>query len=322
MQRRRAAPAPASACSRGTYRSTSPQGFRVTPTATATGNLSISGGWSLDCQARAPGSRSTIDGELLRPGLVLLDSSTSGGLLLVASLSIINGFSPGEQIAGGLTANPFVATDLDIEVEDNYFANNVADNQQQGFGGGLKSVADGTLLIRNNVFLRNHAERDGGAASLTCCGGLSAFVNNTVYANSADIGAPGDNGGVSLNGFGNCVWEVANNSLWGNEGLDLMLFTDDAILRYNNLDDLGGPEPPSSSTNNVDVDPQFFSPGILRLQRSSPMIDAGLNEPLTGLPVHAIDGAPRLIGPRVDIGAYEFDVLLANGFDAPFSIAP
>lgn len=44
-----------------------------------------------------------------------------------------------------------------------------------------------------------------------------------------------------------CTWEVANNILWGNEGIDLHLQTAGTVLRCNDLDDLGGSSPPASS---------------------------------------------------------------------------
>lgn len=61
--------------------------------------------------------------------------------------------------------------------------------------------------------------------------------------------------------------------------------------------------------------PQFGSATNLRPKRSSPLIDAGLNAPTGGLPGASFDGGPRLVGPRVDIGAYELDELLVDGFD-------
>lgn len=292
----------------GTYVSTSAQGFRAE--LSVTGDLEISGGWFAGCLFRQRGVRSVIDGGLVRPGMTLLGTFDSGGLLRVAHLSFVRGVG---SDAGGLTANPFVATNLDVEIEDCNFRDNTAVGATEGFGGGLIAVSDGSLSVKGNVFALNHGDAGAGAASLRCGSGLGAFVNNTVVDNTADVGAAGDSGGVHLNG--NCVWEVANNILWGNEGLDLMLFAQDAVLRYNDLDDLGGPEPPASSQGNINVDPQFVSATNFRLERSSPLVDAGLDAPLAGLPAFSHDGGPRIAGPAVDIGAYELDVLFADDFD-------
>jgi hypothetical protein len=303
----------------GTYHSTSPQGFRVE--LEAEGNLTISGGWFAGCLFPVRNSRSTIDGELARPGMVLLGTFDSGGTLRVERLNFINGRGTGEYISGGLTANPYLATNLEIEIENCRFANNTADHANLGMGGGLNSVADGPMRVRNNLFLLNHADVIAGAASLSCNGAVAGFVNNTVVDNTASVGAADDVGGVRIGGSG-CTWEVANNILWGNEGQDLFLQADGAVLRYNDLDDLGGTSAPGSSSGNVNVNPQFVSENNLRLRRESPLVDAGLDEPFTGLPATAYDGGPRIAGPHVDIGAYELDVLFADDFDPLVIIGP
>lgn len=299
----------------GTYISAS--GFSAT--LSETGDLSISGGWAPGCLFRWPGRRSTIDGELQRPGLVLLGGFDSGGLLRVAHMNFLRGRSTGQRIAGGLTANPYLAAGLDIEVEHCRFIDNTADDETAGYGGGLNAVAEGAMRIRNNVFRLNHADTAGGAASLYCGTGVAGFVNNTVIENTADVGADNDIGGVRLDGP-TCNWEVANNILWDNEGRDLSLHNEGAVVRYNDIDDLGG-QAPGSASGNLSVVPQFVSVSSQRLLRTSPLVDAGLNEPFTGLPAVSLDGGPRLVGPRVDIGAYELDVLFADDFD-PIIIAP
>lgn len=304
----------------GTYRTTLPLGFRAT--LTTTGDLAISGGWSFSCQGRVPGGRSTIDGESLRPGLTLLDAPDSGGLLRVEWLSFVNGFTSGSESSGGLTAGRTWPNGLAVEIEHCRFVNNVADHPTQARAGALYSLASQSLSVRNNVFLRNQSQDEGGAAHLICGGGISDFINNTVYDNSAGLGAASDNGGLKLSGFLSCPWEVASNIIWGNEGIDLVLATDAVILRNNNVGDLGGAFAPNISTNNSNVDPQFVSAGVVRLRRSSPMIDAGLDAPLTGLSAQDHDGGPRRVLPQVDVGAYEYDVLLAHDFDPPFSGSP
>lgn len=170
-----------------------------------------------------------------------------------------------------------------------------------------------------SIFTDNDAGVGGGAAALVCFGALGAFTNNTVVRNMSEFGQATTRGGVILGG--NCLWEVANNILWGNEGCDLSIGDDDATLRNNDLDDLRG-MPTAGSGGNINVDPQFVSASSLRLQRGSPLIDAGFNETLLGLPQYSYDGGVRISGPRIDIGAYELDVLFANDFDPAFIIDP
>lgn len=175
----------------------------------------------------------------------------------------------------------------------------------------------GRVSVFGNVFTEKHAANFDGAGALTCFGSLGAFTNNAVVRNTARFCQPTVRGGINLSG--NCLGEVANNIRWDNEGYDLSIDEDEVALRNNNLDDLDG-TPIGGSSGNINLDPQFVSVGILRLARSSPLVDAGFNETLLGLPLRSFDGGIRVAGARIDIGACELDVLFTNDFDPPFSI--
>jgi hypothetical protein len=148
-------------------------------------------------------------------------------------------------------------------------------------------------------------------------GGVGRFINNTVYDNTADAGASSDVGGVYVGGQAACGWDVANNSLWGNPGLDLSLGSVSVSVRNNDLQNRGGSEAPSASSGNINASPLFLSATDFRLKRSSPLVDAGLDAAGGGVTGGSLDGGPRLVGPHVDIGAYELDRLFADGFDPP-----
>jgi hypothetical protein len=300
----------------GVYAPTSVDGFHAE--LDAPGDLDISGGWYPGCIARLRGARSTIDGQGSRPGMVLLGTSTSDGHLSISHLNFVNGLSDGIH-AGGLTANPYVAVRLDVTIDANRFAGNEAVDSVNGGGGGLRTVADGTLVVSNNVFVDNYARNWGGAALLHCQGLLARIAGNTVTGNEASTGSATSAAGVRIGG--DCLVEVANNILWGNTGLDLALYAEGVRLYHNDLADIGGAEAPATSIGNVQVDPQFVSTANLRLQRTSPLIDAGYDTPIDGLTAFDADGGPRVAGPHVDIGAYELDRLFSDGFDPQFSPA-
>jgi hypothetical protein len=61
---------------------------------------------------------------------------------------------------------------------------------------------------------------------------------------------------------------------------------------------------PSLGTGNVTNDPAFIDPPSenFRVQTNSPCIDAGVGTPGS----IDLDGRPRVVGSRIDIGAYEF----------------
>ncbi len=302
----------------GIYRATSPDGFTAYDFNTDSTDLEISGGWTSDCALRLPNSRSTIDGEFERPGLNIVGTTDVGGRVVVRNLNFMRGLSLNGNVAGGLTIN----RGFDIVVESNAFTDNTVRSTSGAASGGLYALSEGSLTVRNNLFARNDAEQPSsaaaGAASLYCYGtggATASFINNTVHDNTADVGAASDIGGVRVSGLVNCPWSVANNHLRGNAGIDFALAISGISLRNNNLGVTGGSEIPASSSGNIDLAPQFVSNTNLRPKRSSPLVDAGLNAPTGGLPGASFDGGPRVVGGRVDIGAYELDELFVNGFD-------
>ena len=304
----------------GIYRSASPDGFVAYDGYDDDTDLEISGGWTTNCGLRLPNLRSTIDGELERPGLDIYGTGTVLGRVHVHHMQFIRGFANSEGRAGGLT----IDRGFDIIVESNVFRDNTqrsAAGNGVGMAGGLYASSANSLTVRNNLFSGNDADSAStiatGAAALQCYGpgSFGSFINNTVFDNTADLGAASDIGGVRIDGLQSCAWSVANNSLWGNAGIDLAVAVTNVTLRNNNIDNLGGPVAPESSSGNIDLAPQFTSATNFRPRRSSPLIDAGLNLPVGGLPSGSFDGGPRLVGPNVDIGAYELDVLFEHGFD-------
>ncbi len=300
----------------GVYATTSADGFFAE--LDAPGDLDISGGWYPGCVARVRGARSTIDGQGLRPGMVILGSFMSVGHLSISHFDFVDGLS-NDAYAGGLTANPYLSANLDVTIDANRFIGNEAVDNVDGGGGGLRAVADGTLVIRNNVFVGNHARNWGGAALLHCEGLLARIVGNTVTGNEASTGGATSASGLRVGG--DCLTEVADNILWGNAGLDLALFVEGARLYHNDLADLGGDEQPAARVGDVLVNPQFVSSTNLHLRRTSPLIDAGYDTPIDGLTAFDADDGPRVAGPHVDIGAYELDRLFDDGFDPPFGPA-
>ena len=301
----------------GVFRSTSALGFNAYNFSKDGTDLDIIGGWTGDCQLRLPNQRSTLDGELERPALVLGGTLDVRGRVRIFNLQFVRGLSLDPNKAGGLTIN----RGYDIVIESNVFRENTQRHPNGNASGGLYALSEGSLTVRNNLFSGNDADSPSsvaaGAASLHCYGSnrTGSLINNTVFDNMADLGAASDIGGVRVYGGLSCAWSVANNSLWGNEGVDLALATPTITLRNNNIDDTGGSEIPVSSSGNINLAPQFVSDTNLRPKRSSPLVDAGLNAPTGGLPGASFDAGPRLVGPRVDIGAYELDELFVNGFD-------
>jgi hypothetical protein len=108
----------------------------------------------------------------------------------------------------------------------------------------------------------------------------SKIYNNTSYANT---------GNGILIGSGSNGTEIMNNLTFNN-----------AIANLSN-----GGTATVSQFNLTGIDPKFVNPSALdfSLQAGSPAIDAGAVLPTI---TSDILGAPRPVGPRFDIGAFEY----------------
>ncbi|MBE7471950.1 MAG: right-handed parallel beta-helix repeat-containing protein [Anaerolineales bacterium] len=200
------------------------------------------------------------------------------------------------------------------------------------FGGGL-FVGD-NATVRNNLFVRNHADERGGALTILQFpgGGASLIVNNLLVGNEApsgpaiDIGIevpqlPNHNGGLSeihhntiaqgsrSNGSAiQIVIGTANlrNNIIIRHAIGLgagnkAVVTSDHNLYFDNLLNYAGV---AAGPADLTADPRFVAPaqGDFHLSANSPARDAGTN---IGITVD-LEGAVRPQGPGFDIGAYEF----------------
>jgi PKD repeat protein len=167
----------------------------------------------------------------------------------------------------------------------------IADNISLSEGGG---AAFGALT--NCVIVGNVATNGGGIFAnfggvLNHCtvvgnsalngGGMFGYTNawaynSIIYSNTAPNGAnySGQPWGISIWFFGCCTTPL-----------------------------------PDYAYNSISNDPAFvdFASRNFHLQPTSPCIEAGLNE--YALAALDLDGNPRIVGPQVDIGAYEFQGL-------------
>jgi len=251
------------------------------------------------------GTGTTLDGEhAVRP----LEFYTSGHVE-IRGFTIVGGLANG--VGGGLQVKGF-----DVLIQYNRFIGNHASGSgASGEGGEVNGFADTTIRFIDNLLAANHGNFVGGAELYGMNGG--EVSGNTITGNITDtVTQPG---GLRLDGGGSANFTITNNIVWNNHatgGTDLGVFT--AQSRAAN--DLYFPLTPGSTsagfTSDVSVDPQFESCGLclsFELADSSPLIDAGIYQ---NYPTD-LAGKPRVIGPHIDIGAFENiaeDFIFANGF--------
>jgi hypothetical protein len=164
----------------------------------------------------------------------------------------------------------------------------------------------------NCVFSGNIAGDDGGAIWNVDSGGYR-FINCTFTNNTA---------GRQAGAIDSDEWPILTNCIfWGNrdnsgmgESAHVHAYYGPPAINYCCVQGwtggLGG-------TGNIDEDPCFLSPGYwdsngvwedgdYHLLPDSPCIDAGDPDYVSGPNETDLDGRPRIIGGRIDMGAYEY----------------
>ena len=165
--------------------------------------------------------------------------------------------------------------------------------------GGKIRVVD-TLLAGNTALGSNCALEVGinnGAPAIE-------ITNNTVVDN-----AGGTADGACFNsGVGAQAFNVYDNIFYGNGSFsDVDLGSSGVNLGYNTIGVLAGTAPATNSHTST-ADPKLDVNYRPIEVPQSPAINSGTNAPPGGLPSRDLDGGPRLVGAKVDRGAFESSV--------------
>ena len=161
-------------------------------------------------------------------------------------------------------------------------------------------------ILANCLFSGNSAGNRGGAMVNFGIGSHTTVVNCTIAHNTSS----GLGGGIFCN-F-NSSPTVTNCILWGNSdtsGTGQTAQIHEAggstpSVSYNCIQDtVAGDGIVYSGTGNIDADP-FFADSDGRLSAGSSCIDSGDDSAV--LVATDLDGNPRIVGLKVDMGAYEF----------------
>jgi len=195
----------------------------------------------------------------------------------------------------------------------------ISGNTAGSWGGGVYS-AGSNPAIRNCTISGNSATSGGGIH------GSAELTNSTISGNSADsgggiagaaeltnctiIGNSADSGGALFCEYSQ-VATLTNCILWDNTAQEIYVGSTDPVVTYCDIE--GGTGESWFGTGCIDADPFLAFPDDVRLLPGSPCIDAGTNDPPTGLPGSDPDGHVRPLdgdGDGVaiaDMGVYEFD---------------
>lgn len=218
----------------------------------------------------------------------------------------------------------------DLIISENEFASNTSDRH-----GGAIHVERSNSLIINNIITGNSSGNIGGGI---CCYVASTgnIVNNLIFNNTAPVGGgiylnevpfqivnnticfntATDGGGIMC--INNALMEIVNTILWDNaadsSGSQIFLSSSHADFHY--CDIQGGAigfhisgDATYTYENNLETDPMFLNSGEhpYSLLTGSECINAGVPDTCgLNLPENDLAGNSRIIGGRIDIGAYEW----------------
>ena len=182
-----------------------------------------------------------------------------------------------------------------------------------GFGGGIFLCdwgGDAAATIINCLITDNESSEAGGG--IYCGDTAPTIINCTISGNSTT----GDGGGIRS--YGDASPTVFNTILWANTAdgsPDEISVSEVASIDITYSDIQGGdpdnPGSPYPGTGNILCDPAFFARnGDYHLTNSSCCIDTGTD---VGAPGYDIDGDIRPQGNGYDMGADEFQPVVAPG---------
>ncbi|OHB76957.1 MAG: hypothetical protein A2W31_10775, partial [Planctomycetes bacterium RBG_16_64_10] len=257
--------------------------------------------------------------------------SDAGGILALGDVTVTSSTIQGnsaQSVGGGIRAGG------DVMVTSSMISGNASDD----YGGGI--AADGDVTVASSTIVGNSAR--GSAAGILARGNVTV-TSSTIVGNSAR----GSAGGIWASGSVTVTSStVAGNSAVRGKGGGIYsagtLTARNSIAALNEAisdEDLWtrrGLVTGESGFNLVGVDPHFVrNPssgpdgrwgtedddyGDLRLTDESPAIDVGSNALVPPDLAMDLDGNARIYGPRVDIGAYEYQGAPAAGRETPSTL--
>ncbi|RYD16632.1 MAG: hypothetical protein EOP90_01265 [Lysobacteraceae bacterium] len=191
-----------------------------------------------------------------------------------------------------------------------------------GYNGGIELVQDdvaGSVATRilNNLVVGGSdvmGPQPGAVSLRATAGGVLALVaNNTLAHNDTGFIAKASPGATLEGALANNI--VAFNAIRGiviDSGI-AAAFDNAHNLAWSNAGDAFEPGPGTLAS-----DPLFVGAGDYHLRPATPARDTGDDQYVPEDIEQDLDGSARIIGPAVDIGAFERpDSLFADGFEAP-----
>ncbi len=210
-------------------------------------------------------------------------------------------------------------------IENSWISGNIA-NSYPNKGGGLACIDNSNPVLVNVLIFSNSAEdtpnRIGKGGGIYCDNSSPKLINTTIADNSCESQLNG--GGVFCDADSHP--QLINSLIWGNTSPCITLATYDAWhapsinIQYSLVE--GGESaifiPGEGSVvwleGNINEDPLFVMSDdhLYQINDYSPCIDAGtLDTTGLNLPEFDLAGNLRFINDRIDMGAYEWNLMVS-----------
>src|SRR3990172_8879010 len=284
--------------------------------------IKISGGWDEIFEGKSINPEDTVldgGGKESR----ILEIGNSAGIVSVENMKFTNSERGAVEISGGsavftnctFTSNSAKYGGGAVSGNGTFINCTFTSNSVSTGDGG---AVNGGGLFTNCTFTSNAASGRGGAVS-----GRGTFTNCTFTSNAAS----GSGGAVSGNGtftnctlYGNLAKDVGGAVFGGGEIINSIFYKNTAGRKDNDISVRGNLKIDFSLVNymsgaadfgadNIMGDPKFIDPdnGDLHLRPDSPAINVGKIAPEINKHPVDLDGKPRIVGGKIDMGAYEWD---------------
>lgn len=168
-------------------------------------------------------------------------------------------------------------------------------------GGGMVNASSSSILT-NCTFSKNSAENGGGMYNYMDRGPAGFDQSNPTLTNCIfSMNFASEDGGGMYNYNGSSP-TLTNCIFWGDTPEEIYVSDGTTVVTYCDVEG-GWP-----GEGNIDADPLFVdaNKGDYHLLADSPCIDAGDPNYVADPNETDLDGKPRIIGGRIDMGAYEY----------------
>ena len=257
------------------------------------GALTIEGGYNAECSAMnsRDARSSTLDGAASRYVRVRIDGAFTLSNLTIANLHqtiLIEGTSDDDATIRVLHVRVIDGTGMLLRFSD-------SDNAQ--------------IRVENSLFARLSGSTDTNDAGLFALvengssGTRVVLVNDTITDNAKHGFAAATSGSVSTY---NSIFYGNNSVAWTWKDVVMVGPTTSLLAVRNVIGTLQGSFQ-LGSADNYDGWPEFVSDTDYNLQFTSPARDSGTSAVPGGLSAYDLEGGVRVVGAKVDRGAYEND---------------